>query len=298
MAIPMLRHALLNSFVPKFWFMMPWQMCESVGFAVAVTMAPTEAQKLWFGLGVLVVCTIPTLVSQQYNDNLEQNTDRIARVCTIINVTIGAITEQLLGYSRNQLRDESSSLNLAHNRISSFRDILNLARLGSLKSLSFSDPHFGDNPLCSLCNYQTYCLFHLQQLKVLDANVIAEDARQLAAFMAHSSAAELRRWSFGRRLKDGNAHGTEGAHTARSNAELVRRFNAGELDGLIATPVGESALDVYNARFRYAIVVDAHSGHVPRLLVCVCTLLPIRGGARDDARLGAHPKQRLGARVH
>ena len=90
MAIPMLRHALLNSFVPKFWFMKPWQMCESVGFAVAVTVAPTEPQKLWFGLGVSAVCTIPTLVSQQYNDNLEQNTDRIARVGTIITMTIGA----------------------------------------------------------------------------------------------------------------------------------------------------------------------------------------------------------------
>ena len=88
MAIPMLRHALLNSFDPKFWFMKPWQMCESVGFAVAVTAAPTEMQKLLFGLGVLVVCTIPTLVSQQYNERLEQNTDRIARVCGIITITL------------------------------------------------------------------------------------------------------------------------------------------------------------------------------------------------------------------
>ena len=62
-------------------------------------------------------------------------------------------------------------------------------------------------------------------------------------------------------LAGGSAHGTEGTHTARANAALVRRFNDGELDGLIATPVGESALDVFNARFRYAIVVDAHSGH-------------------------------------
>jgi len=62
-------------------------------------------------------------------------------------------------------------------------------------------------------------------------------------------------------LAGGNAHGTEGTHTARANAALVRRFNDGELDGLIATPVGESALDVFNTRFRYAIVVDAHSGH-------------------------------------
>ena len=42
------------------------------------------------------------------------------------------------------------------------------------------EPHFGENPVCALCNYQTYCLFHLQQLKVLDANEIAEEARQLA----------------------------------------------------------------------------------------------------------------------
>ena len=42
------------------------------------------------------------------------------------------------------------------------------------------EPHFGENPVCALCNYHTYCLFHLQQLKVLDANIIADDARQLA----------------------------------------------------------------------------------------------------------------------
>ena len=64
-------------------------------------------------------------------------------------------------------------------------------------------------------------------------------------------------------LSGGNAHGTEGMHTAQANAELVKRFNAGKLDGLIATPVGESALDVFNTRFRYAIVVDAHGGQAP-----------------------------------
>ena len=71
-------------------------------------------------------------------------------------------------------------LNLAHNRISSFRDILNLARLGSLKSLSFSDPHFGDNPICKLCNYQTYVTYHLTQLASLDMEHISDDAKRLA----------------------------------------------------------------------------------------------------------------------
>lgn len=64
-------------------------------------------------------------------------------------------------------------------------------------------------------------------------------------------------------LSGGNAHGTEGAHTAQTNADIVKRFNDGELDGLIATPVGESALDVHNPKFRYAIVIDAHGGQAP-----------------------------------
>ena len=64
-------------------------------------------------------------------------------------------------------------------------------------------------------------------------------------------------------LSGGNAHGTEGSHTAQVNADIVKRFNDGALDGLIATPVGESALDVHNTKFRYAIVIDAHGGQAP-----------------------------------
>ena len=64
-------------------------------------------------------------------------------------------------------------------------------------------------------------------------------------------------------LSGGNAHGAEGSHTAQVNADIVKRFNDGELDGLIATPVGESALDVHNPKFRYAIVIDAHGGQAP-----------------------------------
>ena len=65
------------------------------------------------------------------------------------------------------------------------------------------------------------------------------------------------RWEI---LSGGNAHGTEGVHTAEANAAIVQRFNAGLLEGIVSTPVGESALDVHNPRFRYAIVVDAHGG--------------------------------------
>lgn len=44
-------------------------------------------------------------------------------------------------------------LNLAGNKICSFKEALNLNRLPKLKILSFYDPHFGDNPICNLCNY-------------------------------------------------------------------------------------------------------------------------------------------------
>ena len=71
-------------------------------------------------------------------------------------------------------------LNLSQNKISSFRDILNLSRLRSLKSLSLIDPHFGDNPICRLCNYQTYVTYHLPGLQSLDTESISENAKRLA----------------------------------------------------------------------------------------------------------------------
>lgn len=61
-------------------------------------------------------------------------------------------------------------------------------------------------------------------------------------------------------LSGSNAHGDDGKHTAEANAEIVARFNRGQLRGIVSTPVGESALDAVNPDFKYAIVIDAHSG--------------------------------------
>jgi len=61
-------------------------------------------------------------------------------------------------------------------------------------------------------------------------------------------------------LSGSNAHGDDGKHSAETNAEIVARFNSGKLRGVVSTPVGESALDAVNPDFRYAIVIDAHSG--------------------------------------
>jgi hypothetical protein len=59
-------------------------------------------------------------------------------------------------------------LNLADNAIGCFKEILNLCHLQSLESLALSDPHFGGNPVCGLCNYHTLVVFHLSQLTRLD----------------------------------------------------------------------------------------------------------------------------------
>ena len=73
-----------------------------------------------------------------------------------------------------------AELNLAGNNIGAFKEILNLTRILSLRSLSLSDPHFGDNPACLLCNYQTYVLYHLNQLSSLDTMLISNESKQLA----------------------------------------------------------------------------------------------------------------------
>ena len=51
-------------------------------------------------------------------------------------------------------------LNISANRIGNFKEVLNLNRLPNLKVCTFQDPHYGDNPICNLCNYQTFVLYH------------------------------------------------------------------------------------------------------------------------------------------
>jgi Leucine-rich repeat (LRR) protein len=69
-------------------------------------------------------------------------------------------------------------LNLSANRIGSFKEVLNLSRLPKLESVSFSDANYGENPICLLCNYSTYVLFHLPTLSKLDTKYVTDDERQ------------------------------------------------------------------------------------------------------------------------
>jgi Leucine-rich repeat (LRR) protein len=73
-----------------------------------------------------------------------------------------------------------AEVNLADNLVGEFKQVLNLGRCETLRTLSFSDPHYGGNPLCNLCNYQTYVLYHLGQLTTLDSMYISRESKQLA----------------------------------------------------------------------------------------------------------------------
>jgi hypothetical protein len=73
-----------------------------------------------------------------------------------------------------------TELNISDNKLGCFKDLDNLARLPSLSNLALNDPHFSPNPVCMLCNYQTYALYQLTQLTCLDALVLSDEAKHLA----------------------------------------------------------------------------------------------------------------------
>lgn len=73
-----------------------------------------------------------------------------------------------------------NDLNLSGNKICSFKEALNLNRLAGLRVVAFQDPNYGDNPICNLCNYQTYILYHLRQINRLDTLFISEEAKSFA----------------------------------------------------------------------------------------------------------------------
>ena len=72
------------------------------------------------------------------------------------------------------------NLNVSGNHFESFREIPPLSKLHNLKRLYFSDPTYGTNPVCALCNYQTFTLYHLSQIQFLDYVAISEDQRRIA----------------------------------------------------------------------------------------------------------------------
>ncbi|KAI8846431.1 hypothetical protein BC829DRAFT_398533 [Chytridium lagenaria] len=106
---------------------------------------------------------------------------KIQNLATLVNlkdIQVGNNRIASIGDSLNE-NLALEELNIAGNRLSSFRDVLYLARLPRLTSLCLSDPNFADNPICSLCNYQTHVIYHLPNLRSLDTLDVTDESRRI-----------------------------------------------------------------------------------------------------------------------
>ena len=82
-------------------------------------------------------------------------------------------------------------------------------------------------------------------------------------------------------LSGGAPHGEDEQHTPERNNAIVKRFNAGELDGMICTAVGESSMDVNLQTFCFVCVLDADGG--------IASAAQRLGRVARNARIKAEP---------
>ncbi|KAJ3126543.1 Leucine-rich repeat-containing protein 9 [Nowakowskiella sp. JEL0407] len=112
------------------------------------------------------------------NDNAISHISGVKTLKNLKQLHLGNNRISIIGNSLNHnitLRE----LNIAGNKLSSFRDILHLSRLKNLTTLNLSDPNFADNPICLLCNYQTHVIYHLSGLKYLDTLDVTDESRKI-----------------------------------------------------------------------------------------------------------------------
>jgi Leucine-rich repeat (LRR) protein len=83
---------------------------------------------------------------------LIEQVDGLSSLKNLTDLNLAANQIELIGISLDNLKS-IRELNLAGNRIGSFKEVLNLTRLPQLTYCNFSDPNYGENPICSLCNY-------------------------------------------------------------------------------------------------------------------------------------------------
>ncbi|KAA6416898.1 MAG: Leucine-rich repeat-containing 9, partial [Trebouxia sp. A1-2] len=72
------------------------------------------------------------------------------------------------------------TLNLADNRLGSFKQVWHLASLPHLEQLLFSDPDWGASPIARLCNYATYAAVNLPNLRSLDSQPLSAQTKAVA----------------------------------------------------------------------------------------------------------------------
>lgn len=71
-------------------------------------------------------------------------------------------------------------LNLSGNKLCNIKEILKLKKIKSLKVICFFDPHFGENPICKIYNYQTFMLYHFNHLQKFDNLKVNEESKSCA----------------------------------------------------------------------------------------------------------------------
>ena len=148
-------------------------------------------------------------------------------------------------------------LNLASNQVSSLRDLLHLQRLPALRRLSLSDPHFGANPVCALCNYQTFVVHHLPALEALDGEAVAPRAKELAAAIFTK-----KEMYYQMRCKTLRRSSSNVAHKA---AELLARASAPLREGLTNLAAAAKDLEAGIAYLPPAAAAAAAAGEKPQL---------------------------------
>lgn len=113
------------------------------------------------------------------DDNRIEQLDGISTLGNLTELNLAKNNIETIGIGLDGLVS-LKELNISANRIGNFKEVLNLNRLPSLMICTFSDPHYGENPICSLCNYQTYVLFHLPRLVRLDTMIVSEESKTFA----------------------------------------------------------------------------------------------------------------------
>lgn len=86
---------------------------------------------------------------------------------------------QEIGDNLRQLKS-LQELNLSGNKICNISEIMKLKKLKSLKIISFFDPHFGENPICKIYNYQTFMLYHFNHLEKFDNLIVNAESKKCA----------------------------------------------------------------------------------------------------------------------
>ncbi|XP_053476171.1 leucine-rich repeat-containing protein 9 isoform X2 [Ictalurus furcatus] len=114
------------------------------------------------------------------NNNLIAEIKGLSTLENLMELNLADNLITTIGKSLEQNR-HLQSLNLSGNKISSFKELTQLACLTELRELGLNDPQSSPNPVCVLCNYFTHVLYHIPTLHTLDSyNVSSKTIKDAA----------------------------------------------------------------------------------------------------------------------